>query len=344
MEKNKGFSLTELMISVTIVGIIIALAVPAYQDYVVRSQVADGLSLASDSKIKVEEYYANNGIIPMDKNDLEIAGKGKYVSNLELINGKLVATFGENANKQIIGESVTLFSLESNSQSNNLQWNCESTIDNKYLPTSCVSNKENSKDISKDLLDKTYYYNSSGYKIENGIIYMNGYELSEYDSINPDGSINFIFDQHGQYRTFTLNPDGSMENSIYYYGTNQPLQTFKNYPIEENGIYEQQGIVKYYKKTTDENGSEIIEEYIYPDIRVKFSPEINFDSTKYTHIIDDGYLVSHSNFLNPPNTYNDYQNFVTKWKKNMDEIKENNGGKFPDDVPIAIKEYYNSLY
>ena len=73
---QKGFTLIELMIVVAIIGILAAIAMPAYQDYTIRAQVSEGLTLAAAAKAAVAEFYANKGKWPSDNS---AAGMGRSV-------------------------------------------------------------------------------------------------------------------------------------------------------------------------------------------------------------------------------------------------------------------------
>src|SRR5277367_3504163 len=87
---QKGFTLIELMIVIAIIGILAAIAIPAYQNYVIRSQVTEGLSLADSWKTAVGEFFASYGSFPSsysatgDANDIAMpaASSGKYVSSI----------------------------------------------------------------------------------------------------------------------------------------------------------------------------------------------------------------------------------------------------------------------
>ncbi|MBG8630385.1 pilin, partial [Neisseria meningitidis] len=93
---QKGFTLIELMIVIAIVGILAAVALPAYQDYTARAQVSEAILLAEGQKSAVTEYYLNHGIWPANNSDAGVASstdiKGKYVQSVEVKNGVVTAT------------------------------------------------------------------------------------------------------------------------------------------------------------------------------------------------------------------------------------------------------------
>jgi type IV pilus assembly protein PilA len=154
---QKGFTLIELMIVVAIIGILAAIAIPAYQDYTIRAQVTEGLNLASAVKAGVAEAYANNGAWPAD---IGVAGgdtanlpSGKYVDNITVEGGNIVITFGKQANATNLA-TKTLVLKPGLSVNNDVVWVCgnatvpdnitmapdpttASSLENKYLPSNC---------------------------------------------------------------------------------------------------------------------------------------------------------------------------------------------------------------
>ncbi|EMT6017378.1 pilin [Neisseria gonorrhoeae] len=92
---QKGFTLIELMIVIAIVGILAAVALPAYQDYTARAQVSEAILLAEGQKSAVTEYYLNHGEWPADNGAAGVASastiKGKYVKQVEVKNGVVTA-------------------------------------------------------------------------------------------------------------------------------------------------------------------------------------------------------------------------------------------------------------
>ena len=111
---QKGFTLIELMIVVAIIGILAAIAIPAYQDYTIRAQVSEGLTLASDVKAGVAEYAAQTGDWPLDLAEAglgsAVAGDkaGRYVQSINVSNGTIDITYGKDANSKIDGQHLAI--------------------------------------------------------------------------------------------------------------------------------------------------------------------------------------------------------------------------------------------
>ncbi|ENV9613985.1 pilin, partial [Neisseria gonorrhoeae] len=123
---QKGFTLIELMIVIAIVGILAAVALPAYQDYTARAQVSEAILLAEGQKSAVTEYYLNHGKWPEDNDKAGVASsdkiKGKYVQKVEVAKGVVTAQMkSDGVNKEIQGKKLSLWARR---QDGSVKWFC----------------------------------------------------------------------------------------------------------------------------------------------------------------------------------------------------------------------------
>ncbi|MEO7200469.1 MAG: pilin [Dokdonella sp.] len=143
---QKGFTLIELMIVVAIIAILAAIAIPAYQDYLVRTQVSEGAVLTDGAKTAVAEFYSNKGVFPANNTSagLALPGSitGSYVSNVTVANtGLITATFSNTAPRKAnlkINNAKLVMSPTTNAGS--ISWKCKTgapAIQAKYLPQTC---------------------------------------------------------------------------------------------------------------------------------------------------------------------------------------------------------------
>ncbi|ENX2524479.1 pilin, partial [Neisseria gonorrhoeae] len=123
---QKGFTLIELMIVIAIVGILAAVALPAYQDYTARAQVSEAILLAEGQKSAVTEYYLNNGKWPENNGDAGVASsssiKGKYVKSVTVAKGVVTAQMASTGvNKEIKGKKLSLWARR---EAGSVKWFC----------------------------------------------------------------------------------------------------------------------------------------------------------------------------------------------------------------------------
>ena len=124
---QKGFTLIELMIVVAIIGILAAIAIPAYQDYTIRAQVTEGMTLASAAKSAVSETFSNSGTAPVNRTEAGMSATatdtaGKYVSGVEIASASIDITFGNDAHQNISGNVLSL--VPHLSTDNSVSWQC----------------------------------------------------------------------------------------------------------------------------------------------------------------------------------------------------------------------------
>ncbi|MBH5485239.1 pilin [Neisseria meningitidis] len=157
---QKGFTLIELMIVIAIVGILAAVALPAYQDYTARAQVSEAILLAEGQKSAVTEYYLNHGEWPSNNTSAGVATstdiKGKYVKEVKVEKGVITATMlSSGVNNEIKGKKLSLWAKR---QAGSVKWFCgqpvtrnannaddvaaatangNGKIDTKHLPSTC---------------------------------------------------------------------------------------------------------------------------------------------------------------------------------------------------------------
>ncbi|HEZ6843813.1 TPA: pilin [Neisseria meningitidis] len=147
---QKGFTLIELMIVIAIVGILAAVALPAYQDYTARAQVSEAILLAEGQKSAVTEYYLNHGKWPGNNTSAGVATsseiKGKYVKEVEVKNGVITAQMASsNVNNEIKGKKLSLWAKR---QNGSVKWFCGQPV------TRNDNNTANDDDVAANGTDK----------------------------------------------------------------------------------------------------------------------------------------------------------------------------------------------
>ncbi|WP_323054246.1 pilin [Microbulbifer thermotolerans] len=150
MKKQQGFTLIELMIVVAIIGILAAVALPAYQDYTARAQAAEAPSLAAAAKTAIVEYwnsegnYPTSGGSPLDSDSLDATGE---YSSLDVASGTGVITVTFNntgVSKELQGKTITYTPVPPTANNASFSWTCAGTTLQKHMPKGCTTGGDDS--------------------------------------------------------------------------------------------------------------------------------------------------------------------------------------------------------
>jgi type IV pilus assembly protein PilA len=138
---QRGFTLIELMIVVAIIGILAAVAIPAYQDYIARAQVSEAVSLLGAAKTPIAEYISDKGSFPSAITDVVSTTSGKYTGGIALAGNVTSMTLTSTMQATGVNSAVASSTVEMASADGSKTWACRTGATNgllaKYLPAAC---------------------------------------------------------------------------------------------------------------------------------------------------------------------------------------------------------------
>ena len=137
MKTQKGFTLIELMIVVAIIAILAAIALPAYQDYTIRTQVSEGQSLMGGAKNGVMDFWSERGRFPASNTSAGVSPPtsivGSYVTQVEITTGGVVvATYGRKVNQKVTGGTCRITPTDAGGS---VTWAGTCSFPNKWRPS-----------------------------------------------------------------------------------------------------------------------------------------------------------------------------------------------------------------